>query len=226
MKTENDLKNVIENLLEITGTFTDLAKSAVNRNDDEIFYFKTEDFEDHELKKKLPLDAKILGLPTYLRDGLIEMTAHQPEKTLSSETYNIYWMECKKGDLFLDHEATRVENSLTLGYSASAWHVFGYSIKHNNYKLIDTIYKDDTLIELTASILAQSFFHLVLDIYGKEEYDTLFDTSMIELGDWFKTLPSYNVGQYFPNQRSEYYGVDLYLKNKKWIDIKRSERAT
>ena len=91
MKTESDLRSVIDNLLDIAGTFTNLAKGVLNRNEDKLFDFETEDIEDQELKKKLPLDAQILGLPTYVRDGILQFAAHQPEETLKSETYNIYW---------------------------------------------------------------------------------------------------------------------------------------
>lgn len=208
---ESDFSKVIEEFCEILQEITrvtndphnDFAVSPVN--------FKRTKNTNLLCSGKYPLDFQLLGLIELSIGGTLYVCTEAPQTGSSSEIYKTY-MDFDNDQIFPGTD-THLDDVRIIGYSASAFHVFGYDASETPYKFLDT-FQTNSYFELVVKAAAEIFelMHPVfLTKHGVMSKDL--DFQLQRLGHWYQSLENFDLCRFVEfDKNCRWFANNLYSK--------------
>lgn len=209
---ESDFSKVLEEFCEILHEITrvtndpqnDLAVSPIN--------FRRTKNPSLLCSGEYPLDLQLLGLIDLSIGDTMYVCTEAPQTGSSSEIYKTY-MDFDNDQIFPGTD-TQLDDVRIIGYSASAFHVFGYDASETPYKFLDT-FEANSYFELVVEAAAKIFdlMHPVfLTKHGVMSKDL--DFQLRRLGHWYQSLENFDLRRFVEfDKNCSWFANDLYSKN-------------
>jgi len=172
--------------------------------------FNREDISTANWSKRFPTDVQSFGLVYFAISGTMYVCTEEPEKGAASEIYQTY-MDLD-GDQTFAGSDIKLKDVLIIGYSAHAFHVYGYHIANKKFKFLDT-HGAASYFELIVDAATQVFENLMHPVFLTENgiNNHRVDILLSRLGRWYGSLEAEKLTEYVDKKNSKnWIGQDLY----------------
>ena len=194
---------------------TELAELTNKQDPSEGFCkldFTSIEILDEPWSKNYPIDFQIFGLVYFAISGTMYVCTEEPEKGSVSEIYQTY-MDFNN-DLTFAGSDIQLEDVMITGYSANAFHVFGYDATENHFKFLDThgaVSYFELIVDTTTKVF-EDFMHPVF-LTENGIKSVKIDILLSRLGHWYGSLDPEKLAGYIDEENSKnWIGKDLYKR--------------